>query len=146
MWSAQVEAGVIKGKQQALEGTGQRVVKEWAVMCKLERKNVDMEGSVRENMPSWGTGGFDGVRWQAHWRKLKFVNGVGSCPRMGRWNLRLPRMAQFWVIWSSELSLGTEMPKGKGRQQLLELMLQHTEQAVICLLKFLKVFSMSARM
>lgn len=43
---------MIKGKQQALEGTGQRVVKEWAVMCKLERKNVDMEGSVRENMPS----------------------------------------------------------------------------------------------
>ena len=45
---------MIKGKQQAFEEIGQRVVKEWAVMCKLERKNVDMEGSV--------TGGFDGVR------------------------------------------------------------------------------------
>lgn len=41
---------MIKGKQQPFEGIGQGVVKEWAVMCKLERKNVDMEGSVRENM------------------------------------------------------------------------------------------------
>ena len=41
---------MIKGKQQAFEGIGQRVVKEWAVKFKLDRKNGDMEGSVRENM------------------------------------------------------------------------------------------------
>lgn len=128
------------------KGLAKRAVKERAVMCKLERKDVDMEGASGKHA-SWGTGGFDGVRWlKGTLKKAKICEWRGSCPRMGRWNLRLPRMAQFWVIWSSELSLGTEMPKGKGRQQLLELMLQHTEQAVICLLKFLKVFSTSARM
>lgn len=42
---------MIKGKQQAFEGLGQRAMKEGAMMFKLERKNGDMEGSVRENIP-----------------------------------------------------------------------------------------------
>lgn len=38
---------MIKGKQQVIEGIGQRVLGKWAVMSELDVMEVDVEGRVR---------------------------------------------------------------------------------------------------
>lgn len=83
---------MIKGKQQAFEGIGQRVVKEWAVKFKLDRKKWRYGRECqRKHAEAQGLEDLtESDNRHIEESKLKFVNGVGYCQRMGRWNFRLP--------------------------------------------------------